>query len=52
MGEKNYSLNLSNSTSREIEWIDRKVERYGKSEKHYEPIQHNSDLYNCHTTSG
>ena len=44
-------ISISNS-QKLIEWVDRKVERYGRSEKHYEPIQHNSDLYNCHTTSG
>ena len=23
---------------------------YSRLEKHYEPIQHNEDIYNCHTT--
>ena len=27
-----------------MEWIDRKV-GYSRPEKHYEPIQHNWDLY-------
>ena len=44
-------ISISNS-QKLIEWVDRKVERYGRSENHYEPIQHNSDLYNCYTTSG
>ena len=43
---------LISNSQKLIEWIDRKVERYSRSEKPYEPIQHNSDLYNFHTTSG
>ena len=35
-----------------IEWRDRKVEGYNRPEKHYEPIQHNNDLQNFHTTVG
>ena len=33
-------VSISNS-QKLIEWIDRKVEGYGRPEKHYEPIQHN-----------
>ena len=39
-------------TQKLIEWIDRKVEGYSRPEKHHEPIQHNSDLYNFHFTVG
>ena len=35
-----------------IELIDRKVEEHSRPEKHYEPIQHNSDLYNFHKIAG
>ena len=35
-----------------IEWIDGKVEGPSRPEKHYEPIQHNSDLYNFHKIAG
>ena len=33
-------VSISNS-QKSIEWIDRKVEGYCRSEKYYEPIQHN-----------
>ena len=35
-----------------IERVYRKVEGYSRPEKHHEPIQHNSDLYNFHFTVG
>ena len=33
-----------------MEWIDRKVEGYSRSEKHYQPSQHNLDLCDFHAT--
>ena len=39
-------------TQKLIEWIDKRVEGYSRPEKHHEPIQHNEDLYNFHTTPG
>ena len=46
-------VSISNSQQL-IERIDRKVEGYNNSRpgKHYEPIQHNKDLYNFHRTAG
>ena len=46
-------VSISNSQQL-IERIDRKVEGYINSRpgKHYEPIQHNKDLYNFHRTAG
>ena len=32
--------------------MTRKVEGFSRPEKHYEPIQHSSDLYNFHRTAG
>ena len=32
--------------------LNRQVEGQSRPEKHYEPIQHNYDLYNFHTTVG
>ena len=32
--------------------MNRKVEEYSRPEKHYEPIQHNWDLYDFHTAAG
>ena len=42
---------MSNS-QKLIEWTDRKIEGYSRPENHYEPIQHNEDLYSFHTTAG
>ena len=44
-------LSMSNS-QKLIEWTDRKIEGYSRPENHYEPIQHNEDLYSFHTTAG
>jgi len=44
-------VGVSTSNSQKlIEWIDRKVEGYSRPEKHYQPSQHNLDLYNFQTT--
>ena len=45
------AVSISNS-QKLIEWIDKKVEGYSRPEKYYEPILHNEDLYNFHTTVG
>ena len=48
-----FLVGISISNSQKLtEWIFGEVEGYSRSGKHYEPIQQNSDLYNCHTTSG
>ena len=53
MDKSRFLAGVSISSSQKlIEWIDRKVKGYSRSEKHYEPIQQNYDLYNFHTTAG
>ena len=39
-------------TQKLIEWMYKEVEEYSRPEKHYEPIQYNSDLCNFHTAVG
>ena len=50
--DKYFYLEFPYQTQKLIEWIDKRVEGYSRPEKHHEPIQHNEDLYNFHTTAG